>query len=61
MLKRMSLLVAVVALMWASAPSAQAALIVGDLSITGDLVPVNISNRHHDLNWNRNRSGLRYS
>jgi FtsP/CotA-like multicopper oxidase with cupredoxin domain len=42
MLKRMSLLVAVVALMWASAPSAQAALIVGDLSITGDLVPVNI-------------------
>ena len=43
MLKRMSLLVAVVALMWASAPSAQAALIVGDLSITGDLVPVNIA------------------
>ena len=41
MLKRMSLLVAVVALMWASAPSAQAAIIVGDLSIAGDLVPVN--------------------
>jgi hypothetical protein len=41
MLKRMSLLVAVVALMWAWAPSAQAAMIVGDLSIAGDLVPVN--------------------
>ena len=43
MLKRMSLLVGVVALMWASAPSAEAALIVGDLSIAGDLVPVNAS------------------
>lgn len=46
MLKRMSVLVAVVALMWASAPSAQAALIVGDLSIAGDLVPVNGTSTH---------------
>jgi hypothetical protein len=41
MLKRVSFSVAVVALMWASAPSAQAAFISGDMSISGSLVPVN--------------------
>ena len=41
MLKRMSFSAAVVALMWALAPSAEAAFISGDLSIVGSLVPVN--------------------
>ncbi len=40
MLKRMSMAAAVVGLMWATAPSAQAAFIVGDLSISGDVQAV---------------------
>ncbi len=41
MLKRMSLSLAAAAMMWALAPPAEAAMIVGDLSIAGDMVPVN--------------------